>query len=292
MENGNSAHADSSIIHTEIQVALEADMWTKIRQEAARDVIDEPLLSKYLQRFIISHASLGEALAFLLATKLANTDLDFDVLYNLFLNALRSSAKLRQAVCADIKAVKDRDPACLSYCHCMLNYKGFQACEAYRIFHHLWGQGRQALACLLQSRVAEVFAVDIHPAARIGKGVLFDHATGLVIGETAVVGDNVAILHGVTLGGTGKQGGDRHPKIGDGVLIGAGASIIGNFKVGEGAKVGAGAVVLMDVPPRMTAVGCPARLVGSRTNPSTLKEIPSDTMDHVSFVTEWSDYVI
>lgn len=267
-------------------------MWSQIRREATHDASEEPLLSEHLHSFILSHTSLEQALASLLATKLASFTLGYNSLYTIFFDALTSNLEVNNAVRADIKAVKDRDPACLSYCHCILNYKGFQACQAYRIFHHLWGKGQRLLACTLQSRVSEVYAVDIHPAARIGKGVLFDHATGVVIGETAVVGDNVAILHGVTLGGTGKTGGDRHPKIGDGVLIGAGASVIGNIKVGAGAKIGAGAVVLMEVPPRTTAVGCPARLVGSKTNPSKLKEVPSDTMDHVSYVLEWSDYVI
>ncbi|KAH7428416.1 hypothetical protein KP509_09G000500 [Ceratopteris richardii] len=272
--------------------SAEEELWITIRQEASDIVSEESFLSKHLNIYILCHGSLEHALGFLLANKLASSTLNSDDLYSIFLDALRSSRKLIESIYADLKAIKEKDPACTSYCHCILNFKGFQACQSYRVSHYLWGRGRKTLACVLQSRISEVFDVDIHPAAKIGKGVLFDHATGVVIGETAVVGDNVSILHGVTLGGTGKQGGDRHPKIQDGVLIGAGASIIGNVIVGEGAKIGAGAVVLMDIPSKTTAVGCPARLVGSRNNPSKLKDIPSETMDHVSYVLEWSDYVI
>ncbi|OMO83711.1 hypothetical protein CCACVL1_11257 [Corchorus capsularis] len=143
-----------------------------------------------------------------------------------------------------------------------------------------------------EARASEVFAVDIHPGAKIGSGILFDHATGVVVGETAVIGNNVSILHNVTLGGTGKASGDRHPKIGNGVLIGAGTCILGNIKIGDGAKIGAGSVVLKEVPPRTTAVGNPARLVGGRDNPVKLDKIPSFTMDHTSHISEWSDYVI
>lgn len=300
MDNGNSnascltdmGHKQDLGANVVDQEVEKDEIWIKICQEAADDAKDEPLLAQHLHSAISSHTSLEQALAFLLGTKLASLTLDSGILYNLFYDTLMHGKAVRDAVRADLKAVKDRDPACISYCHCLLNYKGFQACEAYRICHQMWNQGRCQLAFALQSRISEVFAVDIHPAARIGKGVLFDHATGVVIGETAVVGDNVAILHGVTLGGTGKVGGDRHPKIGNGVLIGAGASVIGNIKVGDGAKIGAGAVVLMEVPPKTTAVGCPARLVGSKTNPSKLQEVPSETMDHVSYVQEWSDYVI
>ena len=164
--------------------------------------------------------------------------------------------------------------------------------QAHRVAHLLWRQSRRPLALALHSRIADVFAVDIHPAARIGKGILFDHATGVVVGETAVIGNNVSILHHVTLGGTGKVGGDRHPKIGDGVLIGAGATILGNIKIGEGAKVGAGSVVLIDVPARTTAVGNPARLVGGKETPSKHEDVPGESMDHTSFISEWSDYII
>ena len=192
------------------------------------------------------------------------------------------------AVKDDLIAVKERDPACISYVHCLLNFKGFLACQAHRIAHKLWLQGRKVLALLIQNRVSDVFAVDIHPGAKIGRGILLDHATGLVVGETAVIGNNVSILHNVTLGGTGKASGDRHPKIGDGVLIGAGTCILGNIKIGDGAKIGACSVMLKEVPPRTTVVGNPARVVGGKDNPIKLDKMPSFTMDHTS----WSDYVI
>lgn len=164
--------------------------------------------------------------------------------------------------------------------------------QAHRAAHNLWIQNRKPIALSLQSRIADVFNVDIHPGARIGKGILLDHATGIVIGETAVVGNNVSILHQVTLGGTGKVEGDRHPKVGDGVLIGAAASILGNIIIGEGAKIGAGSLVLINVPPWTTAVGNPARLVGGKDSPAIHKDVPGESMDHTSFVTQWSDYVI
>ncbi|PSS24764.1 Serine acetyltransferase [Actinidia chinensis var. chinensis] len=236
--------------------------WLKIREEAKSNAKQEPILSKYYCSLILSHHSLESALANHLAEKLSNSSLASDVLFEVFFSVLDQDREIKTAIRDDLKGVKDRDPACISYVHCFLNFKGFLACQAHRVAHKLWSQGRTIPAYLIQSRVSEVFAVDIHPGAKIGHGILLDHATGIVIGETAVIGDNVTILHNVTLGGTGKVTGDRHPKVGDGVMIGAGTQILGNVKIGEGAKIGAGSVVLKEVPPNATSVGNPARLVG------------------------------
>ncbi|KAH7665470.1 serine O-acetyltransferase protein [Dioscorea alata] len=262
------------------------ETWGKIREEAREDAEMEPVLRKYYEDSILSHGSLESALARHLAAKLGS-EIGSDVMEKVFKEVLESAPEVGRAVRADLKAARDRDPACTSMARCLLYYKGFQACQAHRIAHRLWMKGRVAMALFIQSRVSEVFAVDIHPAARIGEGVLLDHATGVVIGETAVVGENVSILHNVTLGGTGKVGGDRHPKIGDGVLVGAGTQILGNVRIGDGAKIGAGSVVLKEVPERATAVGNPARVVGGKAKKDK-EEMPGISMDHSS----WSDYVI
>lgn len=263
-----------------------------MKDEAQSDVQQEPILSNYYFTSILSHDSLASALANHLSMKLSNSSLPSTTLYDLFVVILSEDQEIKRAILDDLKAVKERDPACISYVHCFLNFKGFLACQAHRVAHNLWSQGRKTLALVIQNRVSEVFAVDIHPGAKIGRGILLDHATGVVVGETAVIGNNVSILHNVTLGGTGKACGDRHPKIGDGVLIGAGTCVLGNVRIGDGAKIGAGSVVLKEVPLRVTAVGNPARLIGGKENPIRLDKIPSLTMDHTSHISEWSDYVI
>lgn len=268
------------------------DVWAKIRQEAKSDIEREPIVSGYYQASIVSQRSLEAALANTLSVKLSNLNLPSNTLFDLFTGVLEEHPEIVESVKQDLLAVKERDPACISYVHCFLHFKGFLACQAHRIAHELWTQNRKILALLIQNRVSEAFAVDFHPGAKIGTGILLDHATAIVIGETAVVGNNVSILHNVTLGGTGKQCGDRHPKIGDGVLIGAGTCILGNITIGEGAKIGAGSVVLKDVPPRTTAVGNPARLLGGKDNPKKHDKIPGLTMDQTSHISEWSDYVI
>jgi serine O-acetyltransferase len=240
----------------------EIDIWEIIRQEAARDANREPMLASFLHSVILNHRRLEDALSYILASKLGSPTLTAVSLRDLVDDALANDRSIGVAVRADIAAVMSRDPACLGYSIPLIYFKGFHSIQAYRIAHYYWIADRKPLALYLQSRISEVFAVDIHPGARLGKGLLFDHATSIVIGETAVIDDDFSMLHEVTLGGTGKVGGDRHPKIRRGVMIGAGAKILGNIVIGEGAKVGAGSVVLHDVPPHSTVAGVPARQVG------------------------------
>ncbi|XP_022878172.1 serine acetyltransferase 1, chloroplastic-like [Olea europaea var. sylvestris] len=268
------------------------NLWQVMKDEARSDIDQEPILSNYYLSSVLFHDSMESALANHLAMKLSNSSLPSGTLYDLFLGVLTENQDIMRAVKDDLRAVKERDPACISYVHCFLNFKGYLACQAHRVAHKLWLTGRKILALLIQNRVSEAFAVDIHPGVKIGRGILLDHATGVVIGETAIIGNNVSILHNVTLGGTGKVSGDRHPKIGDGVLIGAGTCVLGNVRIEDGAKIGAGSVVLKQVPARTTAVGNPAKLIGGIGNPIKLDKLPSLTMDHTSHISEWSDYVI
>jgi serine O-acetyltransferase len=245
-------------------------IWFRMRQEAAALAESEPALVSVVYATILNHARLEDALSYHLAKKIGLDDLSPMLTREIFEDALNADAEIGQAVRADLSAVFERDPACNSYVEAFLFYKGFHALECYRIAHWLWQQGRRAMALFFQSRMSQLFEVDIHPAARMGRGIMIDHATGVVIGETAVVEDDVSMLHGVTLGGTGKEGGDRHPKIRRGVLISVGAKILGNIEVGEYSRIGAGSVVLKSVPANCTAVGVPAKLVGcaGSKNPS------------------------
>jgi serine O-acetyltransferase len=250
-------------------------IWQKLRQETREKAESEPILASYLHATILNHRTLVDALSCHLASKLAPPNLPAMSLREFMSEAFDKSADIREAIRKDLEAVLERDPASHGVSEPFLHYKGFHALEAYRVAHWLWENGRHALACYLQNRISEVFAVDIHPAARIGRGILIDHATSVVIGETAVVEDDVSMLHEVTLGGTGKTVGDRHPKVRRGVLIGAGAKILGNVNVGEGSKIAAGSVVLADVPPHTTVAGIPAVVIGK---PATAE--PSLDMDH------------
>lgn len=237
-------------------------VWSHIREEAKAAVRDEPLLGGFIHSGILHHASLERALAYRFSLKLSSGEMSEQILREIADEAYDTDAELGQAARADIVAVYDRDPACHRFMQPLMFFKGFQAIQSYRIGHWLWDRGRRDLAYFVQMRVSEVFGVDIHPNARMGKGIMIDHAHSVVIGETAVVGDNVSMLHSVTLGGTGKEDGDRHPKIGHGVLIGAGAKILGNIHVGERSRVAAGSVVLHDVPACKTVAGVPARIIG------------------------------
>ncbi|KAK9862323.1 hypothetical protein WJX84_006529 [Apatococcus fuscideae] len=236
-------------------------LWQTIKAEARRDAEAEPVLASHLHMTILAQKSFAKSMAFTLANKLSSPTLLGTQLTRLISDAYSDDETILQACIADILAVLDRDPACDSVIQCMLNFKGFQALQCYRIAHWLWQSGRKTLALMIQSQVSGVFHVDIHPAAQVGQGVLLDHATGVVIGETAVVGDNVSMLHHVTLGGSGTGSGIRHPHIGHGVLIGAGVSVLGNVFVGYDSKIGAGSVVVTDLPPQCVAVGVPARVI-------------------------------
>ena len=222
----------------------------------------EPLLKSVLDELVVFRESFAEVLAMSLSRKLASSLLSRSQLEILFLSTYRDYPTIVEDSATDLLATLERDPACRSYLEPLLFFKGFQAIQSYRIAHVLWKNERYFLAEMLQSLISKKFAVDIPPAAKIGRGILLDHATGLVIGETARIGNNVSILHGVTLGGTGNETGDRHPKVSDGVMIGAHAQLLGNIHIGKGAKVGAGAVVLEDVPPHVTVAGVPAVKVG------------------------------
>jgi len=247
---------------TRAKIAELDPVWARILQEAEEAVSEEPLLGGMIHYSILHHQSFERALAYRISLKLANGEMTEQILREICDEAVTSDPVIAMDARADITAVTDRDPACHRYLQPLLFFKGYQAVQAYRVAHWLWGQGRKDLAYFFQMRASEMFGVDIHPAARIGKGIMIDHAHAIVIGETAVVGDNVSMLHSVTLGGTGKQEEDRHPKIGDGVLIGAGAKVLGNIKVGCCSRIAAGSVVLREVPPATTVAGVPAKIVG------------------------------
>lgn len=223
----------------------------------------EPALGSFIFATVLSHAKLEEAVCHRLAQRLNHTDVDAGLIAQTFQGVLDAEEALGSILRADLAAVFDRDPACTRYLDPLLYFKGFHALVTYRFSHALWQHGRHDFALYLQSQSSRMFGVDIHPAARFGKGIMLDHATGFVVGETAVVGDNCSFLHAVTLGGSGKETGDRHPKIGDNVLIGAGAKVLGNIKVGSCSRVAAGSVVLAEVPPNVTVAGVPAKIVGS-----------------------------
>jgi len=251
-------------------------IWNSILNEADEIVKSEPAIAGLVYASVLNHKSLESALAHRISQKLASGEMTQSVLNEICLDAFRAEPGLAQAARADIIAILDRDPACHRTIQPLLYLKGFQAVQAYRVSHWLWLQGRKDMAYFLQMRSSEVFGVDIHPGARVGQGLMIDHAHSIVIGETAVVGDNVSMLHAVTLGGTGKGEIDRHPKIGNGVLLGAGAKVLGNITVGHCSRVAAGSVVLSAVPPCKTVAGVPAKIVGEAGC-----EQPSHEMDHL-----------
>ncbi|MEQ8954028.1 MAG: serine O-acetyltransferase [Gammaproteobacteria bacterium] len=250
------------------------DLWQQLRHEAEQVIKDEPLLASYVYACVLNHESLASALSFILANKLSDDVMPMTTVRELFDRAFAQSPDIIERASCDIRAVRDRDAAINAYLPVILYLKGFQSLQVHRLAHFLWTNQRQNLALFIQSKNSEVFAVDIHPACFMGKGIMLDHATGIVIGETSVIEDNVSILQNVTLGGTGNEQGDRHPKIRSGVLIAAGAKVLGNIEVGAGAKIGAGSVVLDDVPPHTTVVGVPARVVGKPCS-----ETPAETMN-------------
>lgn len=251
-------------------------IWDTLKSEAQELIDREPLLASYVYACVLNHKDLSSALSYLLAHKLANYVMSAVSIRELVDAAFREAPDIVECAAFDIKAVYDRDAATNSFLPVILYLKGYQSIQVHRVAHFLWKTGRKDLALYLQSRNSEVFGVDIHPACVMGKGIMFDHATGIVIGETTVIEDNVSIMQSVTLGGTGNEQGNRHPKIRSGVLISAGAKVLGNLEVGRGAKIGAGSVVLRDVAPHTTVVGVPAHRVGKPCD-----ENPAHSMDQL-----------
>ncbi len=251
------------------------DIWLLLKSEVEELRHTEPLLGKFYHRMVLKHDGFGHALSAMLASRLHCAILDRATLIKTIGDALQHDPSIVESAQSDLLAFCQRDPACNRYSLPFLYYKGYQGLQIYRVGHWLWNNHHRGLARFLQNRVSEAFAMDIHPAANIGKGILIDHATSIVIGETAAIGDNVSMLHEVTLGGTGKDTGDRHPKVQSGVLIGAGAKILGNVCIGKNAKIGAGSVVLNDVDDYCTVAGIPAQPVGDCAGGT-----PALEMDH------------
>lgn len=262
--------------HVQTNLTEVDPVWHRICEEAEAAIASEPLMGGLVHAGVLHHKSFERALAYRISMKLSSPEMSEQILREIADHAYLEAPELASAARADIVAIYDRDPACHRFLQPLLFFKGFQAVQAYRLGHWLFQNDRRDLAYFIQMRASEVFGVDIHPAARIGKGIMIDHAHSIVVGETAVVGDNVSMLHSVTLGGTGKEDDDRHPKIGDGVLIGAGAKVLGNITVGQCSRIAAGSVVLEEVPPMKTVAGVPAKIVGEAGCSQ-----PSITMDQI-----------
>ncbi len=238
---------------------LAAEVWQDVCAAAEKASVHEPKLLGMLDDVVLSRTSLANAVAVRLARKLSRRDMNRDELEPLIRTLLKANPVVVDCMAADLRAVVERDAACHNVLEPLLFFKGFHALATYRVAHVLWQEGRHLLALLFQSVGSEVFGVDIHPAAQIGCGILLDHGTGFVVGETAIIENNVSMLHEVTLGGTGKEkGGARHPIVRSGVLIGAGAKVLGRVEIGECAKIAASSVVLADVEPHTTVAGVPA----------------------------------
>jgi serine O-acetyltransferase len=238
------------------------DVWATIRTEAIEASRQEPVLASFYHAAILNHTNFQAAISFHLANKLDSQAMPALMIREIFVEAMNADPAIEVAMRADICAHRERDPACNTYSMPLLFFKGYQALQSQRVAHWLWLQGRQGLALFFQNQISQQFDVDIHPGAKIGKGIMIDHATGVVMGETVIVEDNVSLLHGVTLGGSGCTKGLRHPIIRRGVLIGVGAKILGRIEIGEGAKIGAGSLVLDAVAPHTTVAGVPAKVVG------------------------------
>lgn len=252
----------NSTLTTPVHVAAIDPVWDAVMSGARQIAAGESALVNLVYSSILNHTKFEDALAHRLAERLHHSDVSADLIRQAFGDALELRPEIGIEARADLAATLERDPACHKAVDALLYFKGYQAIQTHRFASALWNSGRRDFALYLQSRSSQVFQVDINPAARIGKGIMLDHATGFVVGETAVIGDNVSILQGVTLGGTGKSEEDRHPKIGNSVLIGAGAIVLGNIKVGDCARIGAGSVVLKEVPPHVTVAGVPAKIIG------------------------------
>src|SRR5499433_1782057 len=251
-------------------------VWTRIRREAEAVVRQEPELSSFIYSSVLHHDRLEQVVVHRLVARLDHPDVSGELIRQAYADALDDTPTLGDIFRADIVATYDRDPATNRFIEPVLYFKGFHAIQTHRLAHWLWGKHRKDFALYLQSRSSAAFQADIHPAAKVGRGIFLDHATGIVVGETAVIEDDVSLLHGVTLGGTGNENGDRHPKIRKGVMIGAGAKILGNIEIGHCARVAAGSVVIKPVPNNVTVAGVPAKVIGEAGCAE-----PSRTMDQM-----------